>query len=85
MKWYSTCLSNVSPQRQGSWKSFKGGKSDITFVIASLRPIKIILVTWLGNSLTHYHTMPHFDVLKIYSCGNIVRKGEIAWNKQFLL
>ena len=29
--------------------------------------------------------MPHFDALKIYSCGNIVRKGEIACNKQFLL
>ena len=35
--------------------------------------------------LTHCHTMPHFDALKIYSCGNIVRKGEIACNKQFLL
>ena len=30
--------------------------------------------------------MPHFDALKIYSCGkNIVRKGEIICNKQFLL
>ena len=29
-------------------------------------------------SLTHYHTMPHFDALKIYSCG---KQG----NKQFLL
>ena len=29
--------------------------------------------------------MPHFDALKIYSCGKIVRKGEIACNKQFLL
>ena len=37
-----------------------------------------------GNGLTHYHTMPHFDALKIFSCGNIVRKGEIACNKQFL-
>ena len=36
--------------------------------------------------LTHYHTMMHFDALKIYSCvENIVRKGEIACNKQFLL
>ena len=35
--------------------------------------------------LTHYHTMMHFDTLKIYSCRNIVRKGEIACNKQFLL
>ena len=38
--------------------------------------------------LIHYHTMPHFDTLKINSCGkleNIVRKGEIACDKQFLL
>ena len=28
--------------------------------------------------------MPHFDALKIYSCGNIVRKGEIVCNKLFL-
>ena len=34
---------------------------------------------------THYHTMTQFDALKIYSCGNIVRKGEIACNKQFLV
>ena len=36
-------------------------------------------------SLTHYHTILHFDALKIYSFGNIVRKGEIACYKQFLL
>ena len=49
--------------------------------------------------LSHYHTMAHFDALKINSCGkivrkgeiphiavkNIVRKGEVACNKQFLL
>ena len=29
--------------------------------------------------------MLHFDAVKIYSCENIVRKGEIACNKQFLL
>ena len=34
--------------------------------------------------LIHYHTIPHFDALKTYSCENIVRKGEIACNKQFL-
>ena len=28
-------------------------------------------------TLTHYHTMPHFDALKIYSCKNTVRKGNI--------
>ena len=32
-----------------------------------------------ADTLTHYHTMPHFDALKIYSLKNIVR------NKQFLL
>ena len=37
------------------------------------------------GELTHYHTLPHFYALKIYSCGKIVRKGEIACNKQFLL
>ena len=35
--------------------------------------------------LTHYHTILHFHALKIYiAVENIVRKGEIAWNKQFL-
>ena len=30
--------------------------------------------------------MPHFDALMIYTAvENIVRKGEITWNKQFLL
>ena len=30
--------------------------------------------------------MPHFDTLEIYiAVENIVTKGEIAWNKQFLL
>ena len=38
-----------------------------------------------GQELTHYHTILHFDALKMYSCENIVRKGEIACNKQFLL
>ena len=45
-------------------------------------------------NLTLYHTIPHFDALKIYSCRkhceniaveNVGRKGEIACNKQFLL
>ena len=35
--------------------------------------------------LTHYHTMPHFDTLRYIAVENIVRKGEIACNKQFLL
>ena len=24
---------------------------------------------------THYHTLPHFDALKIYSCGKHFEKG----------
>ena len=35
--------------------------------------------------LSHYHAMPHFDALKIYSPGKHARKEEIACNKQFLL
>ena len=37
--------------------------------------------TWV---LTHYHTIPHFDALKIYiAVENIVRKEKITCNKQF--
>ena len=36
-----------------------------------------------GKGLTHYHTMLHFDALKIHRCENIVRKGEIACNNVF--
>ena len=40
----------------------------------------------LGNGLTYFHTILHFDALKLYiAVENIVRKGEIACNKQFLL
>ena len=35
--------------------------------------------------LIHYHTILHFDTLKIYSCGKHYEKGEIACNKLFLL
>ena len=35
-------------------------------------------------SLTHYHTMLHFDALKI-AVKNIVRKGEITSYKKFLI
>ena len=37
------------------------------------------------DPLTHYHTMPHFDTLNNIALENIVKKGEIACNKQFLL
>ena len=40
----------------------------------------------MANGLTHYHTMPHFDELKIYSCGkHCEKRKKIACNKQFLL
>ena len=35
--------------------------------------------------LTHYHTLRHFDTLKIYSCGKHCEKRIITCNKQFLL
>ena len=36
------------------------------------------------NALTHYDMMPHFDTQRYIAVENIVRKGEIACNKQFL-
>ena len=38
-----------------------------------------------SNSLIHYHTMPHFDALKIYSCGKYCEKRINCFDKQFLL
>ena len=35
--------------------------------------------------LTHCHILPDLDAVSTYSFENIVRKGEIACNKQFLL
>ena len=35
--------------------------------------------------LTHYHTMPHFDAQRYIAVENILRKGDIAFNKHFLL
>ena len=35
--------------------------------------------------LTHYHTIPHFDALKIYSCGKYHEKKRNCCNKPFLL
>ena len=41
-----------------------------------------ILIIWIA----YYHTVPHFDAPEKYiAVENIVRKGEIACNKQFLL
>ena len=36
--------------------------------------------------ITHYHTMPHSDAIKIYTTvENMVRKGAIACKQKFLL
>ena len=43
------------------------------------------IFTFFYNILAHYHTIPHFDALKIYSCGKHCEKGEMACNNQFLL
>ena len=53
-------------------------KNEFTSSILSVSPTPF---------LTHYHTMPHFSALKMYTAAveNIVRKGEIACNKQILL
>ena len=31
-------------------------------------------VSLCGNGLTHYHTVPHFNALKIYNCGKHCEK-----------
>ena len=36
------------------------------------------------HGITHYHTMPHFDELKICNSGKHYEKRRIACNKQFL-
>ena len=37
------------------------------------------------TTLTYYHTMHHFDAQRYIVMENIVKKEEIACNKQFLL
>ena len=50
----------------------------VAWLLRSIPEIKIL------NSLTHYHTISHFDALKIYSCEKHCKKRGIAWDKQFL-
>ena len=38
-----------------------------------------------GKDLTHNHTIPHFDALKICSCGKHCEEGETACKQQTLL
>ena len=42
-------------------------------------------VSLYGNGLTHYHTIPHFDALKIYSCGkHCEERRNCTFSKCFL-
>ena len=49
--------------------------------------LSLYKLSWQNAHSNHYHTMRHFDTLKMNckAVENIVRKGEIACNKQFLL
>ena len=38
----------------------------------------------VNTELTHYHTMPHFDTPKIFSCRKHCEKGEIAFKGSYL-
>ena len=44
-----------------------------------------LIFNFPAKESTHYHTMPRFDALKIYSCGRNCEKRRFACNKQFLL
>ena len=48
-------------------------------------PTQHVTNTTFCLMLTHYHTIPHFDALKICSCRKHCEKEKIACNKQFLL
>ena len=41
--------------------------------------IMYIVVQHVFTALTHYHKMPHFDALKIYSCGKHCEKRRNCW------
>ena len=41
----------------------------------SLRVVKTQDCMINGKGLTHYHTMPHFEALKIYGCGKNCEKS----------
>ena len=62
--------------------SFRKGLRVITL---NLYHIILTLSNPKKVSFTHYHTILHFDALKMYSSGKHCVKGEIACNKQFLL
>ena len=57
-----------------------------TLTHVTYRQYVSLCIKLLLQVLTHYHTMQLFDALKIYiAVENIVRKGEITWNRQFFL
>ena len=60
--------------------------NDQKFILSSANALNIkSKILSFGKELTHYRTMPHFEALQIYSCGKHCEKGDIAYNKQFLL
>ena len=56
---------------------------DKTFYIRYICHLQLLLFStslkcWYDYLSTHYHTMPHFDALKIYSCGKHCEKRRIC-------
>ena len=56
-------------------------------LVTSFSPFPTVFFKSLPSKgyLTYYHTIPHFDALKIYSCENHCEKRRNACNNQFLL
>ena len=52
----------------------------VTFNLSSANALNLVTseILLFGTGLTHYHTMPHFDALKIYSCGKMCEKWRIC-------
>ena len=66
---------------------FYSVSSSVPLILRSSSPkdCKSDFIFNLFIGLTHSHTMTPFDALKFIAVENIVRKGEIACIKQFLL
>ena len=45
--------------------------------------MSVALAFLLLNELTHYHTMPRFDTLKMYSCGKHCEKRRTLYGTYF--
>ena len=50
--------------------------SNNKFVVCKINALNLVKVKILsfGKHLTHYHTVPHFNTLKTYSCGKLCEK-----------